>query len=93
MSQSQENLQTTGRTEGQTLIHRTFPATFGGPINTVWGSKYCKSYYEQTDLLFRGTSIDGKTKILKRGAAYFGVVGVMYGEPFIHGPAFGKLKY
>ena len=91
MSRSQENLQTTGRTEGQPLIHKTFPATSGGPINTVCGFKYCKSYYKQTDLLFRGNGIDGKTKILKRGAAYF--VGIMYGEPFIHGLGFGKLKY
>ena len=35
MSQSRENLQTDGRTDGQTLFYRTFPAEVGGPIITV----------------------------------------------------------
>ena len=31
MSQSQENVRTEGRKDGQTLIHGTLPATAGGP--------------------------------------------------------------
>ena len=44
MSQSQENLQTDGRMEGQTLFHGTLQAEAGTPINT-FTYRFCKYKY------------------------------------------------
>ena len=35
MSQSQENLRTDGRTDGQTLFYRTLPAEAGDPVMII----------------------------------------------------------
>ena len=65
MSQSQENLWTDGRTDGQTLFYRNIPA-FRGPINNVdLEEKVCKEL-SLTDTKVKPDDLDACHRMKKK---------------------------